>query len=147
MLGQNGRASLDQPEPRSLPAWGSARLAGLPGAALFPLRPTMTAAARCLLAHVARGLRKVMRVLVTWGSKCGGTEGIARIIAETLQRQGLEVQLLPAVQARHAGGFEAVIVAARCMRIAGWRRPAVRCASGERAAPRPRLVPLERSPG
>lgn len=44
------------------------------------------------------------------GSKRGGTEGIARIIGETLQREGIEVQLLLAAQAQQASGFEAVSV-------------------------------------
>jgi menaquinone-dependent protoporphyrinogen oxidase len=51
-----------------------------------------------------------MRVLVTWGSKHGGTEGIARIIAETLEQEGLDVDVLPPKQALRAHGFDAVIV-------------------------------------
>jgi menaquinone-dependent protoporphyrinogen oxidase len=51
-----------------------------------------------------------MRVLVTWGSKRGGTEGIARIIGETLEARGLDVDLLPARRALRASGFDAVIV-------------------------------------
>jgi menaquinone-dependent protoporphyrinogen oxidase len=53
-----------------------------------------------------------MRVLVTWGSKRGGTEGIARVIAETLEQEGLEVHAMPPKQARRVRGlgFDAVIV-------------------------------------
>jgi menaquinone-dependent protoporphyrinogen oxidase len=51
-----------------------------------------------------------MRVLVTWGSQRGGTEGIARVIAETLEHEGLEVDLLPPKRALEAHGFDAVIV-------------------------------------
>jgi len=51
-----------------------------------------------------------MRVLVTWGSQRGGTEGIARVIAETLEHEGLEVDLLPPKRALDAHGFDAVIV-------------------------------------
>lgn len=51
-----------------------------------------------------------MRVLVTWGSKRGGTEGIARTIGETLRSEGYDVELLPARRASKASGFDAVIV-------------------------------------
>ena len=51
-----------------------------------------------------------MRVLVTWGSQRGGTEGIARVIADTLEHEGLEVDLLSPKRALHAHGFDAVIV-------------------------------------
>lgn len=50
-----------------------------------------------------------MRVLVTWGSKRGGTEGVARIVAEALQREGLEVELLPPGAAPKSA-FDAAIV-------------------------------------
>ena len=51
-----------------------------------------------------------MRVLVTWGSQRGGTEGVARVIAETLEHEGLEVDLLSPKRALEAHGFDAVIV-------------------------------------
>ncbi len=51
-----------------------------------------------------------MRVLVTWGSKRGGTEGVARIIGETIEAQGFEVDMLPARRALDATGFDAVVV-------------------------------------
>ena len=51
-----------------------------------------------------------MRVLVTWGSKRGGTEGIARIVGEELQRAGHEVCVLPPREAGRASGFEAAVV-------------------------------------
>jgi menaquinone-dependent protoporphyrinogen oxidase len=50
-----------------------------------------------------------MRVLVTWGSKRGGTEGIARILADALERDGIEVETLPADRASPRG-FDAVVV-------------------------------------
>lgn len=37
-----------------------------------------------------------MRILVTWGSKRGGTEGIARIVGEILRERGFEVREAPA---------------------------------------------------
>jgi menaquinone-dependent protoporphyrinogen oxidase len=51
-----------------------------------------------------------MRVLLTWGSKAGGTEGIARIVGETLAQAGHEVALKPALQVHAVAGFDAVIV-------------------------------------
>jgi len=51
-----------------------------------------------------------MRVLVTWGSKRGSTEGIARTLGETLRAQGLEVDALPPRDAARATGFDAAIV-------------------------------------
>lgn len=51
-----------------------------------------------------------MRVLVTWGSKRGGTEGIARIVGEQLQREGFDVDVLPSRAAAKATSFDAVIV-------------------------------------
>jgi menaquinone-dependent protoporphyrinogen oxidase len=51
-----------------------------------------------------------MRVLVTWGSKRGGTEGIARIVGDTLRAQGFDVEVLPPRDATKAAGFDAAIV-------------------------------------
>lgn len=51
-----------------------------------------------------------MRVLVTWGSTRGGTEGIARLIGDQLLREGLAVEVLAPREAERAGRFDAVIV-------------------------------------
>ena len=51
-----------------------------------------------------------MRVLVTWGSKRGGTEGIARMVGAVLAEAGHDPVLLPASEARGAQRFDAVIV-------------------------------------
>lgn len=51
-----------------------------------------------------------MRILVTWGSKLGGTEGIARMIGETLEKEGLEVLVLPANEAMKTTRFDAAII-------------------------------------
>jgi len=51
-----------------------------------------------------------MKVLVTWGSKRGGTEGIARVLGEALRQAGHRVDLLPARDAARASGFEAAVV-------------------------------------
>jgi len=51
-----------------------------------------------------------MRVLVTWGSKRGGTEGIARIVGQSLRDEGHAVDVLPPREAARASGYEAVVV-------------------------------------
>ena len=51
-----------------------------------------------------------MRVLVTWGSKMGGTAGIGRTIAETLEGSGFDVRAVPADEVSHLETFDAVIV-------------------------------------
>ncbi|NOK16811.1 flavodoxin domain-containing protein [Corallococcus carmarthensis] len=51
-----------------------------------------------------------MRVLVTYGSKRGGTEGIARRIAETLRDEGLDVELHPPEDIDEVSAYDAVIV-------------------------------------
>jgi menaquinone-dependent protoporphyrinogen oxidase len=51
-----------------------------------------------------------MRVLVTWGSKLGGTAGIGRSIADTLAARGIDVVALPAEEAPSPAVFDAVII-------------------------------------
>ena len=51
-----------------------------------------------------------MRVLIAWGSKMGGTEGIARIIGEELTKAGMEVVLSPAADVRGTNGYGAAII-------------------------------------
>jgi menaquinone-dependent protoporphyrinogen oxidase len=51
-----------------------------------------------------------MRVLITWGTKLGGTEGIARIIQEILQHEGFDVVIAPASDVRDASTYDAAIV-------------------------------------
>jgi menaquinone-dependent protoporphyrinogen oxidase len=51
-----------------------------------------------------------MRVLITWGSKLGGTEGIARILGDSLASQGFEIEMRPAAEVGDPGSFDAVIV-------------------------------------
>jgi menaquinone-dependent protoporphyrinogen oxidase len=52
----------------------------------------------------------LMRILVTWGSTRGGTEGIARTIGDTLQSEGFEVDVLPPRAAAKVPAFDAAIV-------------------------------------
>jgi menaquinone-dependent protoporphyrinogen oxidase len=51
-----------------------------------------------------------MRVLVTWGSKHGGTEGIGRLLAEALEGHGFEVVAAPVAGVGKLGEFDAAIV-------------------------------------
>lgn len=51
-----------------------------------------------------------MRVLITWGTKRRGTEGIAKIIATTLVQQGYAVKLAPAAEVRDLHSFDAVVI-------------------------------------
>lgn len=51
-----------------------------------------------------------MKVLVTFGSKRGGTAGIAGIVADELVRQGLEVDLRPAGREAKPDSYDAVVV-------------------------------------
>jgi menaquinone-dependent protoporphyrinogen oxidase len=51
-----------------------------------------------------------MRVLITWGSKRGGTEGIARTIGDVVKERGHEVVLASAERVVDIDIFDAVIV-------------------------------------
>ncbi len=51
-----------------------------------------------------------MRVLITFGSKSGGTAGIARSLGEALEQQGLDVVVEPASEVRDVGAYGAVVV-------------------------------------
>jgi menaquinone-dependent protoporphyrinogen oxidase len=63
-----------------------------------------------------------MRVLVTWGSKLGGTAGIAQIIASTLAERGIEVVAVPAAEAPSPTVFDAVIIGG-ALYANRWPRP------------------------
>ncbi len=51
-----------------------------------------------------------MRVLVTFGSKRGGTAGISETIAEELRHEGLTVDVAPAQDAGKPDGYDAVVI-------------------------------------
>ena len=53
---------------------------------------------------------KRMRALVTWGSKLGETEDIARIMGEALERAGFDVVLKRAPEVRDASAYDAAII-------------------------------------
>ena len=50
------------------------------------------------------------RVLVAFGSKSGGTAGIAQWIGAAMEADGLDVVVLPADKARSVAGFDAVVL-------------------------------------
>jgi menaquinone-dependent protoporphyrinogen oxidase len=74
-----------------------------------------------------------MRVLVTWGSKLGGTEGIARTIAEQLESEGIEVAAVPAARLRSVSGFDAAIIGG-ALYASRWHKAALRLVSRNVAA-------------
>jgi menaquinone-dependent protoporphyrinogen oxidase len=51
-----------------------------------------------------------MRVLVTYGSSRGGTEGLAQVVAGGLRDCGLDVQVLKPKQVHDISGYDAVVV-------------------------------------
>ncbi|HET6951673.1 MAG TPA: flavodoxin domain-containing protein [Acidimicrobiales bacterium] len=51
-----------------------------------------------------------MRALVTYGSKMGGTAGLAGMVGEALRRHGVVVDVVAAREAGRPGGYDAVIV-------------------------------------
>jgi menaquinone-dependent protoporphyrinogen oxidase len=51
-----------------------------------------------------------MRVLVTYGSSRGGTEGLAEMVADGLRDFGLDVEVLPPKRVRYISGYDAVVV-------------------------------------
>ncbi len=51
-----------------------------------------------------------MRILVTWGSKHGGTEGIARILGDALEVHGYTVVTVSARDVTKVDGFDAAII-------------------------------------
>jgi menaquinone-dependent protoporphyrinogen oxidase len=66
-----------------------------------------------------------MRVLIAWGSKRGGTEGIARIIADELKTLGVEAAPVPASEVRELRGYDAAI-AGGALYANRWHRDARR---------------------
>ncbi len=65
-----------------------------------------------------------MRVLVTVGSKRGGTEGLGGMAAEDLREEGFEVDLKPPKQVHRLDGYDAVVVGVRSTRATGTRQRA-----------------------
>ncbi|HEY6176174.1 MAG TPA: flavodoxin domain-containing protein, partial [Kofleriaceae bacterium] len=58
----------------------------------------------------APGRRTIMRVLVTWGSRGGGTEGVAAQVAAALLDAGIEVELRAAREVDTFAEYRAAII-------------------------------------
>lgn len=66
-----------------------------------------------------------MRVLVTYGSKRGGTGGLAEMLGAALTAQGFQVDVRPAAETAGVEGYDAVIVGG-ALYMFRWHRDARR---------------------
>lgn len=64
-----------------------------------------------------------MRVLVTYGSKRGGTAGVGQMLGQAFSAQGLQVDVRPAAEVESVEGYDAVIVGG-ALYIGRWHRDA-----------------------
>jgi len=64
-----------------------------------------------------------MKVLVTYATKYGATEGIAAKIGEMLDQAGLQADVLPVKQVGDLGPYQAVVLGS-AVYIGSWRREA-----------------------
>ena len=67
-----------------------------------------------------------MRVLIAWGSKRGGTEGIARALGEVLKNQGFDVTLSPAHSVRILRSHYDAAIVGGALYSKRWQRDARR---------------------
>lgn len=80
-----------------------------------------------------------MKVLVAYGSKRGGTAGVAEMIGEELEQAGMAAVVKPAREVTSVDGFDAVVLAGSLYAFR-WHRDARRFA--KRFAPRLRERPV-----
>jgi menaquinone-dependent protoporphyrinogen oxidase len=66
-----------------------------------------------------------MRVLVTWSSKRGGTEGIGRTVRDVFETRGFDAVAVPVDEVRRLDTFDAVIIGS-ALYSNRWTRGAVR---------------------
>lgn len=66
-----------------------------------------------------------MRILVTYGSKRGGTAGIAEMLAGTFKEQGIQADVRPATEVTSVGEYDAVVVGG-ALYASRWHRAARR---------------------
>jgi menaquinone-dependent protoporphyrinogen oxidase len=66
-----------------------------------------------------------MRILVTYGSTRGGTEGLAGMVADDLRAEGFDVDLLAPRHIRRLDGYDAVVVGG-ALYMSRWHRAARR---------------------
>jgi menaquinone-dependent protoporphyrinogen oxidase len=74
-----------------------------------------------------------MRVLVTWGSRHGGTEGIARMIADAMRNASVDVELRAAREIATLAGYDAAIIGG-ALYANRWHRDARRLVTRHLAA-------------
>ncbi|MFZ0493694.1 MAG: flavodoxin domain-containing protein [Acidimicrobiia bacterium] len=80
-----------------------------------------------------------MRILVAYASKTGGTKGLAEMLGGDLREMGHDVDVVPAVDVRDVGFYQAVIVGG-ALYIFRWHRDARRFVKRFRVALRERPV-------
>jgi menaquinone-dependent protoporphyrinogen oxidase len=80
-----------------------------------------------------------MQVLVAYGSKRGGTAGVAEMIGEELESAGIRAAVMPARQIRSIDDFDAVVLAG-ALYTYRWHRDARRFAKRFAPALRQRAV-------
>lgn len=66
-----------------------------------------------------------MKLLVTYGSKLGGTQGLAEMVGDALRRHGCDVDVEPAARVASLDGYDAVIVGG-ALYAGRWHRDAAR---------------------
>ena len=74
-----------------------------------------------------------MRVLVTWGSRHGGTEGIARTLADAMRDANVDVELRAAREVDTLAGYDAAIIGG-ALYANRWHRDARRLVTRHLAA-------------
>jgi menaquinone-dependent protoporphyrinogen oxidase len=66
-----------------------------------------------------------MTVLIAFGSKMGGTAGLAEMLAIALERNGVDAEVQPAIVANHVEDYGAVVVGS-ALYAGRWQRDARR---------------------
>jgi menaquinone-dependent protoporphyrinogen oxidase len=73
-----------------------------------------------------------MKVLVAYGSRRGGTEGLATMVSDALRTAGVDAEVLAAKTVRDVGAYDAVIVGGALYAFR-WHRDARRFVRRHRA--------------
>lgn len=66
-----------------------------------------------------------MKILVAYGTKRGGTQGVAQMLANALEKEGAQVVVEPADGVRDVEGFDAVVVGGS-LYMGRWHKDATR---------------------
>jgi menaquinone-dependent protoporphyrinogen oxidase len=80
-----------------------------------------------------------MRTLVTYGSKMGGTAGLAEMVADSLRCHGVDAAVRPAAEVDNLDGYAAVVIGG-ALYMARWHRDARRFVRRHRGDLRARPV-------